>query len=526
MTEPFRFQYIFGRQSNRLPKFKSLSFPDERQLLVQQALPVAVIREGAAIGLMLGHVFDSRSPTATAQGILNSLVHLGTDDALSWSGRLAGRWTAILINKDREIAFGDACGTLQLNYLTQNGETWVASSSRLMGHCIEGLRPSQLTFGEFPQMQAHKEQHDGLPFPHFMTEFDDVRVCLPNHYLDLKAGITRRYHPTSKYAGLEARDVVPKIAGLLENIVRAISLRSKIAVAVSAGFDSRVIVGAVSRVPDLAAKSLFFSFQDPFQFKPGHYDIVNGAKLARIVGGTHSEIKVEHTSDSVRNLCRSSEAMIAPCFENWAGRCLEAPFQDRIVVTGWCSEVARCYIRWPGSDDLDTETASDFINAIKIHAPAHIAVGMPDPAKVPYMMSGYGQWFNDAKAVRARTALNILDLFYWELRMGRWCSSGLSVLNSASDWIAVYSCRELLEAMLSVKEEQRDGEPILYRSIIECLNPDLMQVPFNRHRWEFRRDTRSSLVRLSKGLGVYDAVRRFKRKVLARGVSGVDSGPH
>jgi hypothetical protein len=515
MIEPFRFQYIFGRQSKRPPKFKSLSFPDERQLLVQEALPVAVIREGDAIGLMVGHVFDSQSPTATAQEILNSLVHLGTDDALKWSGRLAGRWTAILISKDREIAFGDACGTLPLNYLTQNGETWVASSSRLMGHCIEGLRPSPLTFGEFPQMQAHKEQYGGLPFPHSMTEFDDVRVCLPNHYLDLKAGITSRYHPTSRYAGLETRDVVPKIAGLLENIVRAISLRSQIAVAVTAGFDSRAIVGAVSRVPDLAAKSLFFTFQSPF-IKSGHFDIVNGAKLARIVGGVHSEIKVEHTSDSVRNLCRSSEAMIAPAFEDWAGRCLKAPFQDRIVVKGWCSEVARCYIRWPGSDDLDAETASGFIKAIKTHAPAHVTVGMPDPTKVPYTMSGYDKWFNDAKAVRARTGLNILDLFYWELRAGRWCSSGLSILNSASDWITFYSCRELLEAMLSVKEEQRGGEQMLYRSIIEYLNPDLMQVPFNRHRWEFKKDARSVFVRLLKTLGVYDSVRRFKRQFLTQ----------
>jgi hypothetical protein len=515
MTEPFRFQYIFGKRSKRLPKFKSLSFPDERHLLVQEALPVAMKREGDAIGLMLGHVFDSQSPTATAQEILNSLVHLGTDDALRWSGRLAGRWTAILINKDREIAFGDACGTLPLNYLTQNGETWVASSSRLIGHCVEGLRPSQLTFGEFPQMQAHLALGDGLPFPHSMTEFDEVWVCLPNHYLDLKTGITRRFHPTSKYAGLETRDVVPKIAGLLENIVRAISLRSQIAVAVSSGFDSRAIVGAVSRVPDLASKSVFFTFQDPF-VKPGHFDIVNGAKLTRIVGGAHSEIKVEHTRDSVRNLCRSSEAMIAQTFENWAGRCLEAPFQDRIVVTGWCSEVARCYIRWPGSDDLDAETASDFIKAIKLHAAYHVAICMPDPAEVPYMMAGYEQWFNDAKAIRARTGLNILDLFYWELRAGRWCSSALSVLNSASDWIAIYSCRELLEAMLSVKEEQRGGEQMLYRSIIECLNPDLMRVPFNRHRWEFRKDTRSFLARLLKGLGFYETVRRFKIKFLAQ----------
>jgi hypothetical protein len=508
---PFRGQYLFGPMPNRKPvDFAERRLPDGRVLLHHPSLPVSVQSSGHTSGLLVGSCFDPANPQANLDDILRDLLEGDVDRTVYRTARLAGRWVLIVLSPLREVAVADACGTMPAHWTSRDDNTWVAASSRLLGHCIDGLPPNSiLDASAFNELQTNPLHYSGQPYPVGMTEYDSVRVLLPNHVLDLKSHSETRFHPLKVYPQLKAKDVAPQVADLLVRIFESMAAHAPLTMAVTSGFDSRALVGAISRVPGLAAKTKFFTFQDPFETFPGHVDILNGRKISEAVEGAHEEIVVHPANEEVRRVVRNSDAIIAPRFENWAGRSLDAPFQDRLTVIGWCSEVGRNYIRWEGSDDVMPHQIRD-------------CMGL---RKVPEVQSAFDRWFSEAFQARSNSGVNILDLYYWELRAGRWVSSNLNVLNAASDWVSPYSCRELLDLLLSVKEEQRGGKAqVLYREIIKQLQPKLLDIPINpmpielRSMLFFSRKAavglfRRVLVRTAKMFGLYGVLQKLRLKI-------------
>lgn len=189
--------------------------------------------------------------------------------------------------------------------------------------------------------------------------------------------------------------------------------------------------------------------------------------------------------------------MTAPRFEGWAAAC-ENELQGKTVLSGWCSEVGRAFIRWPGSEQV---TATQIANCNGYRGTE---------------LEEHETWHRDALTVRETTQTNILDLFYWELQ-SRWIGSGFNILNAGCDWVSVYSCRDLLDLMLSVPEVDRGGkEQRLYSAVIRDLNPSLLEIPFNpkgmatRFREASYWKVRWGLGRTAKALGVYSWPKRLR----------------
>ena len=499
----FRGQYFFGTMPPRCPEgFVTAPVAGGRVLLHHEALPTSVRQHGDLTGILIGLVVDPSNPQWEIGDILADLLNNEFSRIVEKTARLAGRWALVILGKDHEIAVGDACGTLPVVHVRRDGRTWLASSSRLLGFCLDGLQTNELAGGQFRELQIQKRDN-GQPFPATMTEFAGVNVLLPNHYLDLESGIARRFHPFAANPRLTVAEAAPRIAEMTKNIVLAVSRRSPVAVPVTAGFDSRVIAGSVSRIPGLVGKTQFFTFED-FGAPAGHFDIENGRKIGEAVGGVHRKIKAGDASEAAQKIFAASESMNARRFENWAAQCLSVPFQGRIVLMGWASEIARAFIRWPGSDDV---TVDQIANLAGVNA-------------IPFAHADIERWYADALQVRKACGINLLDLYYWELRVGRWCSSGLNILNSASDWITIYSCRALLDLMLSVEEKDRSGSAqALYRAVVNELDPALMQIPFNPFPLSYRMKqagilfAKTILVNGTKAVGLYELLRRLRRRL-------------
>lgn len=467
--EPFRGQYCFGRLSSRLPLgFRRHELPDGTAVATHEDLPLFVKAEAGAYIVLIGLCFDYRHPEHELSNIGEHLFDIPSSQIVERTGSLFGRWVAIKSDEEGKVAFSDAGGTLPLIHHFRAESSYIcASSSRLIATQISGLEANSAITEEFRALQSTPGRHAGQSFPLRHTEYRDVLALLPNHLLDLRSGRTIRYYfGPSTFGAERAKDVAPRIGDLVIAIVTAVAARYPLAYAATGGFDSRLIAGGVSRVPGLAENVDFFTFRYPDDAEGKHDDIVLARKVAGTIGGSHRVIDAQsdNPDPATSAVCRQSEEFYAPGFEGWVEKSRIEVEPDRVILMGWASEIARCFFRWPGSDRVNVEQVAQCAGVRRIKS-FH-----PEIA----------EWLSSAEQAHEMTGIPVLDLFYWENRVARWCSGGLNILNTGSRWMTIFSCRDLLDLMLSVREADRGGDrQTLYREIVKYLNPAISKIPIN-----------------------------------------------
>ena len=495
---PFRGQYCFGHLSRWMPAgFRRHELPDGTAVAAHEDLPLFVKVEADAYLVLIGLCFDHRNPQHQLSDIGEGLFAVPSSEIIGRTNSLFGRWVAIKSDAEGKVAFSDAGGVLPLIHYFDGNSYICAASSRLIAAHIGDLAPNPAITEEFRALQSTPGRHAGQSFPLRLTEYQDVLALLPNHSLDLRTRQTHRYYfgPVDFGTG-KAKDAAPAIGDLVVAIVTAISARYPLAYAATGGFDSRLIAGGVSRVPGLPQKIDFFTFRYPDDSQGAHDDIVLARKVANTIGGTHRVIDAQsdYPDPATSAICRQSEEFYATGFEGWVEKSRVEVEPDRIILMGWASEIARCFFRWPGSDKVNVEQVAQCAGI------RHIESFRPEIAA----------WLASAEQAHKRTGIPVLDLFYWENRVARWCSGGLNILNTGSHWMTIFSCRELLDLMLSVREADRDGSnQTLYRAIIKYLNPAISGIPINPVPLR-KRLKKAAVYRIKTILlPVRDAVRRY-----------------
>ncbi|MBJ3793540.1 hypothetical protein I8J38_34180, partial [Bacillus sp. OA1] len=74
----------------------------------------------------------------------------------------------------------------------------------------------------------------------------------------------------------------------------------------------------------------------------------------------------------------------------------------------------------------------------------------------------------------------ILDLFYWEQRMGNWGTMYQAEQDIAIEEFCPFNNRRLLIALLKLEKEYRQGpEHIIYKKMINSLWPETLSEPIN-----------------------------------------------
>lgn len=465
---PFRGQYCFGSLPSWQPEwFIRHHLPDGSALATHKDLPVAVVNDDNGYLAVIGYCFDHRRPADALADIAKRLSAFPIRDLFGETSSLVGRWVVLRSAGAEKVAFSDAGGTMPLIYKMGGGSHVCASSSRLIAALDQNVAPNPAITDEFRALQSKVGRHAGQSFPLIHTDYADVLALLPNHYLDLASGKTARYYfGPSAHGKYRAREMAPLIGDIFVNIVRAASHRHKLSYAATGGFDSRIIAGAIGNVPGLAGETDFFTFRYPNDEQGVHDDIVIARQVAHRIGAHHRIIEAEsdHPAPAVSQVCRRSEEFLATGFEGWAEKSSSEVEAGRLILMGWASEITRRFFRWPGSDRV---TPAQLAACGGVHG-------------VPPLSAAFADWLPDAQRAQEQTGLPILDLLYWENRVGRWCGGGLNILNTGANWMTLYSCRDLLNLMLSVREPERGGSrERLHRDIIAYLKPELAQIPIN-----------------------------------------------
>jgi hypothetical protein len=407
----------------------------------------------------LGH--DSAS--AIAQRLLERLESCATPDELPPElSSLAGRWAVVASLNGAVRLFHDAAGTRQLFYREPEDESdpvcWCASSADLLAEALElELAPDAR---ELMESQDYKKMREYW-WPGRRTPYRGVRLLLPNWCLDCRDVRALRYWGQAPACHLSLEEAATKAAHLLRGTMHAAALRGPLAASLTAGMDSRVTLAACR---DIVQEIFPFSFVHA-GIDPHHPDIRIPAKLLGKIGLSHHTLTCPPNADAdfAAVYTRSNPTGT----DSWAavaqGFYGQLP-QDLVRVTSVVSEVGRCFYQSALGEKRGPITATTLAELTRLGGSDFVLHAFDDwLAGVPEAFDG-----------------DVLDLFYWEQRLGSWAGGLFREWDIVHDGFSPFSCRELMTALVSVDEHHRYGTiPALHRKITELLWADLLEEPIN-----------------------------------------------
>jgi hypothetical protein len=455
-----RRQFILGpAPAQRWPGWRKVSIGSgDLTLLAHPELAVTQAVRGDIELTLLGSLLDPGEPSLDDEAIVTALTEAAeTDDRLDAElRRLAGRWALIVARDAERSLVHDPCGLRQVFYAARPDGVWCASEPGLLADEL-GLEvdPRAREFLSSLYVRSYREWH----FPAAATPFVGMGHLLPNHRLDLASGAVRRYWPRERRGSLPLEDGARRTAGLLRGVVEAAARRGPLALALTAGVDSRAVLAAARNVAtDIYGYTLTGPPVSGWELDADVAELT----LAR-VGLAHHRIDCAAPPDAAH--VALSRANVFGAHDAWfpitAALLREYP-QERVSLTGSGSELGRRgYRRFRRITPailrrFDNLVASDF---------ARDAVE---------------QWFAELGDVRARTGHHPSDIWYQENRLPNWLAGGHLEFDIAQDTLAPFNCRAMVDAMQAVPHADHDPpHNRLHRRIIEILWPELLTVPIN-----------------------------------------------
>ena len=163
----------------------------------------------------------------------------GIAELLAFFGRLAGQYIVLYQDGANTFVFGDATGRVQINYSADPARVALASNDKVLAEHL-GCEISARAL-EIRQASEYSQ-----PFPGDITLYDEIKVLLPNHYLELGTGRVSRFFPDRKASpernlrGAAALKCIERSIELARNILREYASSYELLCPLSGGWDSRL----------------------------------------------------------------------------------------------------------------------------------------------------------------------------------------------------------------------------------------------------------------------------------------------
>jgi len=432
-----------------------------------------------------GLILDPAHPTHTTGDIARSLLSCETlDSFLRATSSLGGTFLLIWQSPAGSFVVPDSGALRPCFYYHRDGQTHLGSSAKGLQQALPESKQPPLEDTDFFQSAFAKK---GL-FVMGRTPWRGLRQLLPNHFLNLDTGSSHRYFPWESYHARPWASVLPELIGILRGQIAAAAHRHTLALPLTAGWDSRVLL-AVSR-PVLDHYSGTYTMRHPYM-SDRHEDVRIPPKLAGTARMPHQFYT--NTGDTIPEVEQLLAAEVdAPNPRNPAmhTNVYNPHLTDQLIISGVASETAKRY--YGEENNLQPERLA-------------ILTGYGDH---PYVVEALTEWLVDAQKV-ADLGYDILDFFHWEFNVGTSVAREVTEINlSRARVFPPFSHKQLIDTLLRVPPKYRDMyDHRVYREIIKTCWPDLLQYRVNPNR-------KTDIIRLMKRLGIYTAYTNLKRRLL------------
>lgn len=461
----YRYQFFYGKTPLPLDGWTVYSMPNDNCLSAHPDLMVTQVEHNGYQVTLLGFILDPDRPDDSDAEVLIRLCD-SAGSISQWiesTEPLGGRWLIFLKQGDQEIVFNDP-GGLRTTFwhVDGSGNAWLGTQPGLF----------QLMFG----FQISDEAARYMASPRFKEKvetwwagdsapFAEIKHLLPNHYFDLTARKVIRFWPTKPLQKMGLEEGVSVAAKTLKGLITAAHKRFPLAVALSSGLDSRMMLAATRDfVEDVFVFSMMYR-----HLTPESDDLRVPSEITHAVNLTHHI--VDARAPMSEEFAEVYNHTLVGTRDDWGnlveGRLKHIP-QGRVILKGTISEIVRVRF-WSVGVYPYRVTLRDLVRLLNL-------------GNDPLVVKSLKAWMVDSLPAE-NLGYKLLDLLSWENEIGNWLALGHVVNDLSHQDFAPISNRRFITTMLGVDPKYRSyPDHIMERQITATLWPELAKFPYSPSR--------------------------------------------
>lgn len=484
----FRRQFILGPHFvDELPSWTRVRITGSLCLTAHPDLAIHRAAEGVASITLLGYILDPTRPGADDADIISHLLQAlmargRFEDLLARTHDLAGRWMLIVQDGQGVRIVNDACGYRQVCYTdaTSCAEVWCASQPGLIADVLRlQVDPEALEFIRlYEAVGGGGWSGKEYWWPGDTSAYREIKHLVPNHYLDLTTGLPHRFWPDRPVGRLSLDEAVRKNADLLRGIMASAANRFPLALTVTAGQDTRLLLAACRDI----RQNLFCFTSANGDLTEESADVTVPARLLSRLGLRHHVIHCPARMDpEFEEIYTRNMTTARPVYGPIAQGLLEGYPQERVCMTGTTMHIV--------SSRLDFKLRECVSGVVD----ARVLVKKARMVEHPFALRAAERWRLGAREIYGA---DVIDLFYWENKEGCWQAMNQTEHGIALEIFGPGNCRAFLANALAVRERfRRRPERRFHRELMKALWPEVLSEPINPHKRGKKPSALRSLVK-------------------------------
>lgn len=461
----FRRQFILGpKEVYPSDDWACIKIMKNLFLSTHPDLSVHKTEEKNNIILLIGYILDPYHTFWDSDQIVQYLIKSSSniDDLFENISVMGGRYVLIARINDESIIFNDPVGYRQIYYtIDKEGNTWCASQPARIAEAIE-INEDERIKNELNKIELFKDTSEYW-LPGELTIYNNVHHLIPNHYLNLDKKRVYRFWPKNNIEPLSLNEVAEDSSKLMQGIMKSAANRFNLALGVTAGADTRVILAASK---DIANKIYFFTYTHPGLDENGP-DIAIPRQILEANGLDHHIIPYDDNMDDDFKYHFFQNTQIPRVMKgnnaNTVYKYFKKTSKEMLVCNGEIGGIAKRFYRLPYFLPLNGTVLSILT---KMAGSKHIE-------------ESHERWLESAK-IAQKHGIHILDLLYLEGRMANWSSMATSEYDIAFDSLSPFNCRRIIQNFLyAPKNYRKSGSYKIHNALINYMWPELSKYPIN-----------------------------------------------
>ncbi len=421
--------------------------------------------------ILLGYIIDPYEPDSSDSDILDKLALFHSfEEILTGTIALSGRFAIIYNDKDSVKVFHDATGLREIYYFHGNEAVAVGSSASILADFLKIQMDEEKEITKFynsPELNNVERRWIGN-----RTIYKDVFHLLPNHFLDLIPGKTKRFWPTVAQKKTKLKDAAGIIAGILKGTFEAADHRFTLHQGLTGGWDTRVLLAAAQKYLD----SIHFYFIRGFKTdaslgNSGDYTISKAIAEKchfplEIVLLNNDEIDPGFKKAYFQNNHLARPKLLAAYYDAFKKK-----LENTTTVAGTSGNEI---LRLLSSIDRNVEDGDKI-------------AGLMGYSKHQYAVDSINEWLEECMPLK-KLNYNLLDLFNWEQLFSNWGSLSTSEQDIVREELRPFNNRLLMSTYISLNDKYRYRDyPLGHIEVIKLLWPELLEFDVDIRNAAFKK---------------------------------------
>ncbi|MCB0463194.1 MAG: hypothetical protein R2816_11685 [Flavobacteriaceae bacterium] len=410
--------------------------------------------------IILGDIFDCFNPDNSNVDIGNSLIKSDTlKKVLQTLDKLTGRFVIFVKIEGSWYLLSDFFGQRQVYYWYKNNKFYASSSDKLLLD----------TLGVTLEMDDIKQQLSRSNYflkihEHWLlgkTDWDNrLMKLLPNHYLNIQK-VKQEHIPIYVNRTSDKTQLEKDVLNVIKNSINAYSKRYDLRLGLTSGYDSRLLLACSLSIKE---KIKYFTFKRNDTYV--RRDVAIAKQLAKRYQLHHQTIETDDLKPKFLNAFNSQflvprildKTKNIQWFQN-------QKLRNTAVISGNGGALIRSIY-----NEADFKNIKTICKAIE-YEPSDIHLKALD------------SWLKSAKVYASENEILLSDLFYLEIRLGKWGNKMVHELDFANiEEFTPYNNRYVLfSLLLNYNEAERKAITL---NLLEQSTEGITKLPFNPKTWK------------------------------------------